>query len=231
VSNRVKWIVGGLVAAVLAVSAGTFVYIHFIEGDAPARLTLEPTDKSSETTTVPTASGGLSGTWKPTSDSIVGYRVKEVLFGQNNEAVGRTSAVTGTLAIDGTTVTAAKLTVDMTSVSSDQNRRDNQFQGRIMQTSTYPTSVFELTAPIDLGTVPTDSTPVSVTAKGKLTLHGVTKAVTVVLKAARSGSTFVVNGTIPVLFADYGIGNPSFSGVVSTEDHGELELKVIFAKA
>ncbi len=36
--------------------------------------------------------------------SVVGYRVKEVLFGQDNIAVGRTSTITGQLKINGTTV-------------------------------------------------------------------------------------------------------------------------------
>ncbi len=34
----------------------------------------------------------------------VGYRVKEVLFGQDNEAVGRTGEVTGTIKVTGTTI-------------------------------------------------------------------------------------------------------------------------------
>ena len=36
-----KWIILGVVAVVLAIPVGTFVYIHFIEGPAPAKLTLQ----------------------------------------------------------------------------------------------------------------------------------------------------------------------------------------------
>jgi len=42
---------------------------------------------------------------------VAGYRVKEVLLGQNNIAVGRTSHIKGDLTIKGTTVTAAAFTV------------------------------------------------------------------------------------------------------------------------
>ena len=44
----------------------------------------------------------------------VGYRVPEVLFGQSTEAAGRTTRVTGTMTIDGTTVEDATFTADLT---------------------------------------------------------------------------------------------------------------------
>jgi hypothetical protein len=39
-----------------------------------------------------------------------------------------------------------------------------------------------------------------------------------------SGATVQVAGSIPVVFADYDIQDPSFAGVVTTEDHGLLEF-------
>ena len=56
------------------------------------------------------------------ADSVAGYRVKEVLFGQDNEAAGRTNAVTGELAITATTVGTGSFTVDLTKVSSDSGQ-------------------------------------------------------------------------------------------------------------
>lgn len=82
--------------------------------------------------------------WTAGSGSEAGYRVDEILFGQNATAVGRTSGVEGEMTISGTTVEAATVTVDMASVSSDESRRDNQFRGRIMAVGTYPTATFTL---------------------------------------------------------------------------------------
>ena len=129
--------------------------------------------------------------------STVGYRVKEVLFGQSNTAVGRTSSVTGQFAASGTSINSGTFTVDMTSVTSDKSMRDRQFQGRIMETSTYPTATFELTKPIDLGSVPADGVTKTVSATGKLTLHGVTKTVTIPLTARRSANSIEVSGPAP----------------------------------
>ena len=40
-----------------------------------------------------------------------------------------------------------------------------------------------------------------------------------------------VSGQIPVLFADYGIANPSFAGFVTTQDHGVVELLLSLKQA
>src|SRR5439155_14470691 len=122
-----------------------------------APLTIDTSSPSADpASTAPAASGTVDGTWTIASGSQVGYRVAEVLFGQSHTAVGRTSAITGTVTIAGTTVRSATFTVDMTTVASDQNRRDRQFQGRIMETSTFTTATFKLTQPIVLGSLPAD---------------------------------------------------------------------------
>ena len=152
-----RWLGIGLAAAAIAVVGGPFLYIHFVAGSAPPPLTLSTLSATSPTTgtTSPSPStAGADGTWSIATGSIVGYRVNEVLFGQSHAAVGRTSSITGSIVVSGTTVTQAGFTVDMSSVTSDQSRRDAQFNGRIMDTSTYPTAMFTLTKPIDLGAIP-----------------------------------------------------------------------------
>jgi polyisoprenoid-binding protein YceI len=99
-----------------------------------------------------------------------------------------------------------------------------------MDVHDYPTATFKLTQPIDLGALPADGVTVSVPATGQLTLHGTTKTVTTTIAAKRTGGTIEVNGTIPVVFADYGIPNPTF-GPATTEDHGEIEFLVAFTKS
>jgi polyisoprenoid-binding protein YceI len=230
-----------LVAVVLgavAVTAGTWIYIHVLRDEAPDRLALDAgaSEAASTSTTAAAAapnpaaaSSGVDGTWKVGSPSQAGYRVNEVLFGQSAAAVGRTSDVTGTITIAGTSVSAGSFSVDMTTVASDESRRDGQFRGRIMNVSQYPTSTFVLTSPIQMGSLPADGAQVDVKATGKLTLHGTTKTVTFPLQAKRTGSTIVVAGTIPITFADYGISNPS-GGPAQTEDHGELEFRLTFTR-
>jgi len=233
--SRWKWVLAAVVAVAVAIPAGTWVYIHFIRDDPPAKLTLEGAAPGASTTVAAPATGGngtgtTSGSWRPTSESVLGYRVKEVLFGQSAEAVGRTSDVTGSMTINGASVEAVDLIVNMKTVKSNESRRDGQFQGRIMNTAAFPTATFKLTQPLVLSNVPTDDTVVDAQASGDLTLHGVTKRVTFNLKAQRDGARIKVNGTIPIVFADYKIDNPS-GGPARTEDDGVLEFLVVFEPA
>ena len=222
-----RWLVGGVVFVAVLVVGVPYVYIHFIEGKAPKRLSLSSQGSAATTVANSSADVPLDGTWKVTSGSQAGYRVKEVLFGQNNEAVGRTTAVTGQLTINGSRVSNTNITVDLTRVSSDKDRRDSQFQGRIMDTSSFPTATFKLSDPIDL---PATSGRVSTTAKGDLTLKGTTREVSVDLQAERSGATIRVSGSIPVKFADWNIPNPSF-GPVTTDDNGVVEFLLVLTHA
>lgn len=152
------WLAAAVVLAVAVVLGGTFVYIHFIPGPAPAQLSLKSPAASAGSSP---ASGGrstaakpIAGTWRVASGSVVGYRVKEVLFGQDNIAVGRTGDITGQLTISGSAVTAGSFTVQMATIKSDQSQRDAQFRGRIMDTAAYPTGTLVLTRPITLAPLP-----------------------------------------------------------------------------
>jgi polyisoprenoid-binding protein YceI len=248
--KRTVLIVLGVVLglAVLAVG-GTWLYINVFKEDAPEELSFADLDETTvapattaagagdgaattatpATTAAETAGDGIEGRWTVSPDSIVGYRVKEVLFGQDTEGVGRTSAVTGGLTITGTTLSEADFTVDMASIESDESRRDGQFRGRIMDVEQFPTATFVLTAPIELGAVPADGEVVSADATGDLTLRGTTQSVTFPLQARLNGGRIEVDGSIPVVFAEWGIPNPSF-GPVSTEDNGLLEFLLVFAR-
>jgi polyisoprenoid-binding protein YceI len=221
------------VGALVLVVGGPFVYKTWISGAAPAPLSLPsttPSSSSSPTTGATATAGSLDGTWTIADGTQVGYRVDEVLFGQNNAAVGRTSNVTGTFTLSGTAVTAATFSADMASVTSDQSRRDNQFRGRIMDTTTHPKATFILSEPVQFGAIPADRVEGAATVKGKLTLRGTTKDVTVRITGRRNGDVIQVSGSIPIVFAEWRIPNPSF-GPVTTEDNGVLEFLLAFKKA
>ncbi len=232
----VRWLIAGVVAAAILVVGGTWLYIHVIEGPAPAPLSLRSPASS------PAASAGsgaaqaasdasVAGEWRVAAGSVVGYRVNEVLAGQNNVAVGRTSHISGAMTIVGTKLTAASFSVQMATIHSDQSERDVQFDGRIMDTATYPTGTLTLTAPINLGTVPGDGVIRSYQAIGNLTLHGHTRSVTFTLQAERTSAGIEVSGSIPIVFADWGIANPSFGSFVTTQNHGLLEFLIAFSRA
>ena len=227
--------------ALAALAVGGFLfYFYVIREDAPPELTTSDLDNALGTTpaaTTPAAStpAGVeasdpSGVWTISTDSILGYRVQEVLGGLDTEGAGRTNQVTGSLTIEGTTLTEAAFTVDMATFSSDDSRRDGKFRGPIMSVDEFPTSTFVLTSPIDFGTVPVAGESLTATASGDLTLRGVTRSVTFDVQAKLDNGRLGVLGNIPILFSDYEINDPS-NGFAEVKDNGLLEFVLVFDQA
>ena len=204
------------------------------EDDLSAIVSDTTTSPSSNTepsmTSTPTPDAGITGTWLATSESTVGYRVKEVLGGVDTEGVGRTNQVNGSLTIQETTLLSTVFEIDIASIKSDSSKRDSQFTGNIMDAATYPTATFRLLTPIDLGSVPSDNQNITATAEGELTLHGVTQLVSFDVTAKIANGIIGVLGSIDITFADYGIANPS-NAFVTTGDTGLLEFVLAFQKS
>jgi polyisoprenoid-binding protein YceI len=223
-----KLIIGVAVLAIGAV-AGPWVYINLIKEDAPDQLRLEPAPQTVVETTIADTTSTIDGTWAIATDSIVGYRVKEVIVAQSTEGVGRTSAVMGTLKIAGEQVTEAEFSVDMTTLKSDSSRRDKQVNTRILDTATYPTATFTLKQPITLTPEALAGSDLTTQATGTLTLRGVTKDIELTLIARLANDVIEVNGSIEIIFADWSIPDPSISAIV-VEDRGQLEFLLRFTR-
>jgi polyisoprenoid-binding protein YceI len=231
-----------VLVGVLAVVGYGFWYL-FLQPAGPAAVGSEPLAPipSSAVSVAPLASGGTDGTWNvdtsigsfsDASGTFVGYRVQEQLASIGaNTAVGRTPQVTGLMTLQGTEVTTATITADLTALQSNDNRRDGQLSHQGIETSSFPTATFTLTSPIDLGSIPADGTQVKVTVRGQLTLHGVTKDVEIPMTAQISGDVIEVAGSLPIAFSDYGIQAPTSFAVLSVDDHGTMEFQVFFIHA
>lgn len=238
-----------VVAAIALLYGGVLLYTQVLN-DAPDALDIAdldaaldatttssaPASTAPAATTAPTTSAVLdapiesAGRWVITEGSQVGYRVAEVLFGVNTEGVGRTDQVTGGIVVDAETLTDAEFVVDVASMTSDDGRRDNQFRGRIMDTATYPTASFVLTEAVELGVSAADGTEVSIEANGELTMHGVTQPVTVAITARVDGDRIGILGSIPVVFTDFDIIDPSITGI-TVEPEGLVEFVLVLAPA
>jgi polyisoprenoid-binding protein YceI len=217
---RTHWkayVVGVVALVVLLGVGGPFVYTRWIAGDAAAPLAVSASEAATPT-------GELASAYTVGDGSEAGYRVGELLGGQRVDAVGRTPDVTGTVALSGTRVTSGEVTVQLSTVTSDQTRRDGQFTGSIMETATYPTATFTLTGPLELGADFANGTSTTVTATGTLTLKDVTREVSFPLTAVRDGANLDVSGSIPVTFTDFGIDPPSIGDFVKVDETGQVEF-------
>jgi polyisoprenoid-binding protein YceI len=183
------------------------------------------------------AADGVAGTWAVTSGSQAGYRVREQLANlpAESDAVGRTDQVSGSLALETsgttTTLTAGTITVDTPSITSDKSQRDNRMRREGLQTDSFPTATFTLTAPVEIPAAAISGTASDVTLTGDLTLHGVTKSVQIPAKAQLADGTIQVAGSLSFPLSDYSITAPNVGGfIVSIADQGTLEFLVAFAR-
>lgn len=195
----------------------------------------------------PAADGDISGTWNIDTSigtfgelcltevcdaTFVGFRIDEELASIGAKTVvGRTPGVTGTMTIDGTTITATDIVVDMTGLITDDGSRNNAIRNQAIETAIFPEASFVLTEPIELGAVPGPGEQVQVEATGDLTIHGVTRTETIPLTAELSGDIIVVFGQLgPILLADYDISQPVAAVVLSVEDNAIMELQLFLRR-
>ena len=143
--RRARIVVVVVLGAVVVLVAGGYAVLALTGDDAPPPPRLEGRPAGGATT--PAA----AGRWHPVpaAGTFVGYRVNEEYLGVGvRTAVGRTSAVTGSVTVTGDRVRAADLRVDMRTLRSDQapprrhpalpRHRDRPLPGRAASPSPVP---------------------------------------------------------------------------------------------
>ena len=231
-----KWLALGLVVVVGLAFAGWY---FFLKTDPEPRAAIKETPIVTSTTAAgqdTSAASALDGTWtvQPgNTQNFVGYRVTEKLVANisESEATGRTNNVTASMTIEGTTVSDVTVTADLRDLQSDNSFRDGRIRSEGLESDEFPEAKFVLSEPITLSAVPTAGETITTEAKGKFTLHGVTKDVTIPLEGRWDGKQVQVVGSMPIAFDDYGVSAPSAPAVASVDDNGEMELQLFFDKS
>ncbi len=200
---------------------------------APTTTAGATTTTAEGATTAPGATGEVAGIWTvdPTN-TFAGYRVDEELasFGANT-AVGRTDQVQGEVVIDGGSVTGVDITVDMTTLRSDNSMRDGALRSRGLQSGEFPQATFTLTEPVDLGGEPAVGDVLTVTMVGDLTIRDVTRNVEVTVDAQYlDEDTIVAVGSVDLLTTDFEIDLPTSSSVLSIDENAVMEFQLQLAR-
>ena len=162
------------------------------------------------------------------------YRVREQLAGINfpDDAIGSTEGVTGSLVLlpDGTFDAAkSKLTFDLKALKSDQDMRDGYIQNRTLETDKFPTAEFvphKLTgvpSPLPAPDRPTGQSGFQLT--GDLTVHGVTKEVTLNGYATYSKDLIAGRALTSFTFSTFGLTKPTLARLLSVDDKIDLDIQ------
>lgn len=155
------------------------------------------------------------------------YRVREQLAGFDlpNDAVGETSAVSGSIALDksGNVIPeSSHILVGIAGLKSDKDRRDGFVRRRMLQADSFPNVELVVTK---LGLklpVPQSGTK-SFRLDGNLTVHGVTRPTSWTVDAAFADSVITGHAATKFTFADFGLSQPRIPIVLSIADTIALE--------
>ncbi len=169
--------------------------------------------------------------------STASYRVQEQLAGISfpNDAVGSTSAVTGTLALntDGTVnVAQSKLTIDLRMLKSDQDMRDGYIQKRTLETDKFPLAEFVPKRVTGLANPLPNTGQTGFQLTGDMTIHGTTSEVTWngIATFGRDG-TVAGRATTNFTFATFGLMKPTLARILSVDDKIQLEVAFRFKRS
>jgi polyisoprenoid-binding protein YceI len=211
-----RWTLGGIAALVVLLLAAAAVAVKLQPTPAPLALPPNPA--------APT--GPVDGTWQVAPGSVAGFRIQQTVLLLTSEVVGRTNDITGTVTVVSGRATAADVHINLLALTTADRKPAPQF-GISLDTTQYPTAAVTLAQPVPLDAA-LSRNAVTVVATGTLTLHGVTRTVTVSLALRRDGANLDIAGQTPVAFKDYSLASPTGYGPIgSLADHGVAEFLLI----
>lgn len=158
----------------------------------------------------------------------VRYRVREQLVGRDlpNDAVGETSAITGSIVLDeaGRVMKEqSRIVVDVTGLKSDSDRRDGYIQRRLLEGEAHPTVTL---VPSEIhglsGAIPTSGTA-NLHLVADLTVKGVTRPTAWQVVATFNGDQITGSASTAFTFEEFGLTQPRVPVLLSVADTIKLE--------
>ncbi len=164
-------------------------------------------------------------------ESTVAYRVGETLLAQTarwRAVVGVTNALGGEIFITRANPGASHagaITVDMTQLRSDNDRRDSALRTRWLETARFPTAEFTLSEIRGMPRVFPEGREVTVQLVGSLKIRDVARPAGFAAILSLEGVTLRGVAGTTIRMTDFGIQPPSLLGVARAEDDVALEVR------
>jgi hypothetical protein len=222
---------GGL--AVVAVIALAFVYFVLFPTSSPKPLALS----ASTGATPVSASTRLAGTWKIAPGSVAGYRVREKLgfLPAESDAVGRTSAITGSATVaeskDVVTISRASFVVAVDTLKSNESMRDQHIRTIGLQSDTYPKATFVRSSPVTLPASALAGQTIHTSVTGVFNIHGTSRREIVPLQMRLSNSSIKAVGSLTFPWAEFNMTAPSVGGFVNVTNRATMEFELALARS
>lgn len=222
IRRYVRWLIGVVVVVVIIIAAFVGYSIHFATTVAQSEAHTPTGTAIACGTPVPTE--GLRTFTIVPAQSTASYSVHENLILQNNPdavAVGTTHSVTGSFQIRATDtplVASVHMTVDLSTLKTDQSRRDEYVRRDALETNQYPTATFASTCAANLPGSYTEGQQAQFQIIGNLTMHGTTNAETADVQGTLSGNTVTGTATLTVFMTDFNIQPPNLANIAIAQN-------------
>lgn len=221
---------GGAAMVLTAVVIGGWWFL--IRDDA--KLATEPRDIPSELIQAEDGADGDTLTFRIIpEESEAAYFAGEKLarLSLPSTAKGSTSDIEGTVSLTTdaaalTTSITSSFTVDLTSLTSDESRRDSRVQDAL-ETSQFPTATFTLATATGYDPATPDGEDQSILLTGTLGLHGMERDITWDVLVRRESNVISALATVTFDYADFGINPPNIAGFVTVDDEVTLQVQLI----
>lgn len=157
-------------------------------------------------------------------ETVAQYTIDEILIDRNNilnTAIGKTSQVRGDLTLNYADPTASQFgqfVVDISTLQSDSDRRDNAIRERWLESAKFPLATFDV---IDVDNFPADpqeGQPIEFQLTGDMTIKETTRPQTWDVVAALDGDALTGTATTFLLLEDYGVPVPDMLNILKVTD-------------
>ena len=164
------------------------------------------------------------------------FIVQEQLAGATlpSDAIGSTTAISGFIILDArgaVDTMVSQIRVDLTTLKSDQERRDRYIKRRTIGVDSFPTAVLRVKELRGFPTKLPATGAISFVVAGDLTIHGVTKPSLWEATATVNNGTISGRATTNFRFGDFGMERPRVMVVLSVADDIKLEYDFHFVAA
>jgi polyisoprenoid-binding protein YceI len=199
-------------------------------GEAPAATPTEAPDQ-------PDATGASTTFVIVPEETTASYSIDEVFINENNRlntAVGVTSVVEGQFTLNRADPAASdfgEFTVDISTLQSDSNRRDNRIRQEWLESARFPIATFVVKEVRNFPPNPQEDQPMLFQLVGDLTLKETTREVTWDVTAMLSDDRLTGVAKTFILLEDFNIPVPNIVGILRVTDGATVTLKFVFRAA
>lgn len=167
--------------------------------------------------------------------SRASYEVGETFLNQNNRfsvAVGTTNVISGEVYLNFThpeQSTLSDITIDISRLTSDSTRRDDQIRRNWLESTRFPTVTFKPTRVEGLPQQYAMGSDITFKVTGDMTVRDTTRPVTFDVSARLENDRLTGTATTQILMTDFNFQPPDIAGMLKAENQAKIKFEFVAA--